>query len=125
MNGYLGLEMAMSLISYNSIADYLKTGIFTGNEDFKSTMSCDQFKHICANIIFRPNEDVALEVCHANPLWHSCHLLENVQTNCSMIEVPVGSCTHDKHCAPTKAQTKAKLFICSKPDFYDVCFYVD
>ena len=36
---YIGLEMAMSIVHFNNIKSYWRTGVFVGHEDFKSTMS--------------------------------------------------------------------------------------
>ena len=41
---YVGLEMAMSIVQFNDIKSYWKTGVFLGHDDFKSTMSRARFQ---------------------------------------------------------------------------------
>lgn len=43
---YLGLEMAMSLVGYNTIPKYWQKGRLTGHDDFKKCMSRDNFSLI-------------------------------------------------------------------------------
>jgi hypothetical protein len=45
---YVGLEIAMSLVPLNSIAQYWESKTFSGHEDFKKTMSRNDFQEIRA-----------------------------------------------------------------------------
>ena len=47
---YVGLEMAMSIVSFNDIAEYWQREMFCGHEDFKNTMSRDDLMRIRSKI---------------------------------------------------------------------------
>src|SRR5688572_13724105 len=98
-------------------------GMFTGSEKFQKTMPNKLIKQIHGNILFLPNEDIDLTIWHTDPLWHSWHLLDVFQHQCLQVTVPVGTCTFDKNCKPTKAQSKAITFLPTKPYQYGVRFY--
>ena len=46
---YVGLEMEISIVQMNDMSYYWKKEMFTGHEDFKRTVSRDDFMNICAN----------------------------------------------------------------------------
>jgi Transposase IS4 len=43
---YIGLEIAMSILQMNNMTYYWKTEMFTGHDDFKKTMSHNDFQII-------------------------------------------------------------------------------
>jgi len=45
-DAYIGLEMAMSIVSFNDTAEYWRSSMFTGHKDFINTMSRDDFCNI-------------------------------------------------------------------------------
>jgi Transposase IS4 len=111
---YLGLEMAMSILQINDISYYWRKVMFTGHEDFKKTMSRDNFQH--------PSSYSHAEAS-ADPLWHSQKLLEHFQKNICQIAVPIGTSALDEVCVRTKARTTASLYLPSKPDKYAIRLY--
>jgi Transposase IS4 len=68
---YLGLEMAMSILQINDISYYWRKDMFTGHEDFKKTMSRDDFQHIRSNLVLRNPSSYSHAEASADPLWHS------------------------------------------------------
>jgi hypothetical protein len=54
---YIGLELGMSLLKYNSIKSYWSKGCFIGHETFRDTMSHNCFESIraSARVYFYPN----------------------------------------------------------------------
>lgn len=121
---YVGLEMAMSIVQFNDISYYWKTEMFTGHEDFKRTMSRDDFMNIRANIELRDPESYNHDEASADPLWHSRKLLEHFQKNISQLAVPTGTSALDEASVRTKCRSRARSYMPNKPDKYAVRFYV-
>lgn len=120
---YVGLEMAMSIDSYNDISDYWKTNMFSGHNDFKAAMSRDDFNRIRSNIVLHPEETIIHDVRSSDPLWHSRKMIQIFQKNCSQIAVPVGTSALDENTARTKARTCTRSYMPNKPDPYCIRFY--
>ena len=122
-NAHLGLEMEMLLVFMNTIDQYWCCDMFSGQADFKDTMSKHMFTGIRSNILLC-NPDLYLhdEASH-DPLWHSRKMLEHFQKNLSNIAVPMGCSALDEAGFGTKARTKASSYCPLKPDKYAVRFY--
>ena len=121
---YVGLEMAMSIVQFNDIKSYWKTGVFLGHDDFKSTMSRARFQQIRGALCtYHPVTDYRKNKKSKDPLWHSRALLEHFQKNCVGVAVPLGVAALDEAGFRTKARTLAKSYMPSKPDKYAVRFY--
>lgn len=122
--GYLGLEMAMSLVQMNDISEYWQSGRFCGHPDFRETMSGNKFALIRGNLmLFNPEQNIPDATKYADPLWHSRSFLENFIKKISQIAVPVGTCALDENTARTKARTRARSYLPNKPDPYGIRFY--
>src|SRR5688572_7172239 len=52
MHAFFGLQLAMSVCKFCRINNYWSKQMFLGHADFKSVMSRDDFKKICAKIVF-------------------------------------------------------------------------
>lgn len=120
---YVGLEMAMSILQLNDISSYWRTGMFLGHDDFKSTMSRDDFQNIRANIILREPGTYNHTEVSADPLWHSRKLLDHFQKNIASVAVPTGTTALDEASVRTKCRSKARSYLPSKPDKYAIRFY--
>ena len=95
----------MSIIRYNDIAEYWKTDMFYGHEDFINTMSRNNFREIRLKIIFHPSNSVDHKVKSQDPLWFCRKLLTMFQKNCSKTAVPLGTSALDENTTRTKART--------------------
>ena len=91
--------MAMSIVSFKDISEYWQREMFCGHEDFKNTMSRDDFTRIRSQLLFRPPESVEHEVRSNDPLWFSQNILTIFQKNCAQISVPVGTAALDENTA--------------------------
>lgn len=122
---FLGLELAMCLIKMISISDYWSTKLFAGQEDFKKTMSRNDFCSKRAALQFHPPVDNVNNhfIALTNPLWHSRSFLHEFDKNCSKVAVPAGCSALDKNSAGASARSHAISYIPSKPDKYAVRFY--
>lgn len=60
---YVGLEIAMSLISLNQIRQYWETKMFSGHQDFKDVMSRNDFEEIRGATKFHPPEGSQMHIC--------------------------------------------------------------
>ncbi|GMF35134.1 unnamed protein product [Phytophthora fragariaefolia] len=58
-----------------------------------------------------------------DPLLHSRTVMEHVQSKFAQIAVPYGTSSLDENSVRTKARTRAKSFIPSKPDKHAIRFY--
>ena len=97
--------------------------MFTGHEDFRKTMSRDDFMNICANKALRDLESYNHDEASADPLWHSRKLLEHFQKNISQLAVPTGTSALDEASVRTKCRSRARSYMPNKPDKYAVRFY--
>jgi hypothetical protein len=120
---YLGLEIGMSLVRFNTFKEYWSTGLFVGHQTFSATMSRNVFQQIRANLFFYNPSNRDDDVQHDDPLWHSRNIMEHFVKNSSAIAVPVGTSALDENTARTKARTKARTYMPNKPDKYGVRFY--
>ena len=120
---YLGLEMATSLLQFNSLKEYWSGKVFAGHDDFKKTMSRDDFLHIRSNLVFCHPASYLHSQASTDPLWHVRKLLEHFQKNISAIAVPLGTSALDEASIGTKAKSRAVSFIKDKPDKYAIRLY--
>jgi Transposase IS4 len=116
---YLRLEKTMSILQINDISYFWRKDMNTGHEDFKKTMSRDDFQHIRSNLVLRdPHAESSVD-----PLWHSRKLLEHFQKNICQIAVPIGTSALDEASVRTKARTTASFYLPSEPDKYAIQLY--
>ena len=120
---YLGLELATSLIHMNDLKQYWSNKVFQGQQDYKDTMSRDDFLNIRSNLVFCHPDMYNHEQASRDPLWHSRKLLEHFQKNIAAVAVPCGSSALDEASVGTKARSGAVTYLPSKPDKYAVRFY--
>ncbi|KAG6944005.1 hypothetical protein JG688_00017319 [Phytophthora aleatoria] len=120
-DAYIGLELAMSICSLNDIAEFWSEKTFIDQRDFSDTMSRNRFQAIRARVKFHPLDATA--GYGADPLWHSRVLMEHMQTKFAELAIPFGTSSLDENSVRTKARTRAKSFIPSKPDKYGIQFY--
>jgi hypothetical protein len=120
---YVGLEVAMSLVSMSEIRDYWKTGRFQGQSDFRDTMSYKDFQAIRGALQFHPPDEYE-RVDHDNdPLWAIRRVMEHFQKNCADVAVPVGTSALDENSARSKHRTLARSYMKGKPHKYAMRFY--
>jgi hypothetical protein len=98
---YIGFEMAMSIVQFNTVDEYWKKDMFLGHIDFQHVMSRDDFQNIQSHMKFvtpsmSRNDG---EVAALDPLWHSRKLLEHFQSNCMSVTVLMGCSTLDENTA--------------------------
>ena len=87
----------MSIIQFNDIKSYWKEGIFVGQQDFKSTMSRNQFQQIRGSLCtYDPDKDYKEKKSSKDPLWHSRILMKHFQSNCVAVAVPLGTAALDE-----------------------------
>ncbi len=86
-------------------------------------MSRNRFEEIRASIrfTFQHGDDV-FEKEH-DPIWHSRVLLGDFLRHCSQVAVPLHATALDENSCRTKARTKAKSYLPTKPDKYAVRIY--
>lgn len=120
-DAYIGLELAMSVCPLNNIGEFWCEKTFIGQRDFASTMSRNRFQSIRSRVKFHPLDATAGN--GADPLWHSRILMEHMQTKFVEMATPFGTSSLDENSVRTKARTRAKSFIPSKPDKYAIRFY--
>ena len=103
-DAYLGLEMAMSIVSFNDTAEYWRSSMFTGHSDFINAMSRDDFCHIRSCVVLKNPEAYDHDEASADPLHHSRRLIEHFMKNAAKIAVPIGTSALDENTARTKAR---------------------
>ncbi|RLN37861.1 hypothetical protein BBJ28_00000464, partial [Nothophytophthora sp. Chile5] len=123
LDAYLGLEMAMSLCPMTDIKEFWSTKLFLGQRDISDTMSRSRFQSIRASLVVHPPELLEEERLRQDPLWHSRNLLQHFQQKFASVAVPYGVSSLDENSVRTKARTRAKSFIPSKPDKFAIRFY--
>ena len=121
--GYIGLELGMSLVKFNSLRSYWRSGAFMGHDTFKDAMSRNRFLEIRAAVQFEATECYDAEMAHKDPLWFSRSLLEHFVRRCGAIAVPLGISALDENTCATKARTRAKTYSPNKPAKYGIRFY--
>ena len=92
---YVGLELATSLVSLNTLQGYWSNKMFCGQADFKDTMPRDLFLLIRSNIVLCPPSTYDHDEASKDPIWHSRKMLEHFQKNIAKVAVPLGSSTLD------------------------------
>jgi hypothetical protein len=68
---YVGLELGMSIIKYNSIAQYWSGNVLEGHAAFKDTMSHNTFELIRSLLTLNDPKSYDHNVASLDPLWHS------------------------------------------------------
>lgn len=125
VQGYLGLELMMSLIQCNDIDQYWCQKRFYRNNDIQNVMSRDRFQMIRANLRTgscspdTPSEPRA----KLDPLYFARDLLQHFQKNSADVAVPDGASAFDENSARTRARTSCKTYMPCKPDKYGIRFY--
>ena len=123
--GYIGLEIAMSFNTFNSISDYWSTKMFSGNKDFKDVMGRDTFKWIRGCLTL--HHPFATADFHqrsaADPLYHSRTFLNRFITRITQVAVPYGASAFDEASMSTKARTRSRTYMPNKPSKYGIIFY--
>ena len=122
-NAHVGIEMVTSLVSVNDLKDYWSDEMFCGQADFKNTMSRDNVLHIRSNVVLCHPSLYDHHEASNDTIWYLWKMLEHVQKNIASVAVPFGSITLDEAGFRTKARTKARSYIPTKPDKYAVRMY--
>lgn len=122
-NTYIGLEIAMGLIKLTKIRDYWSTKPFLRQEDFRRAMPRDRFKDIRSSIRFTFQISDEVQPKEHDPLWHSRTLLTDFLQRCQQVAVPLYATSLDENSCRTKARTKAKSYLPTKPDKFAIRFY--
>jgi len=120
---YVGLELGMSLLKYNSIHRYWSKGSFLGHETFRATMSRTRFQEIRSAVRFESRQSYGHNVASHDPLWSCRGLLDQFMKKSATVAVPLGVSALDENSCPTKARTKAKTYSPNKPAKYAIRFY--
>ena len=123
LEAYIGLEMAMSIIQLNDMKDYWSTKMFLGCEMFTKTMARDRFLAIRSRIQIKVPGTYTHDQSHTDPLWMFRSLMNSFLKNSTSIAVGTGALALDENTVRTKARTKARSYIPSKPDPYGIRFY--
>ena len=122
-NGYLGLELGMSIVKYNDIKKYWAEGAFLGHSTFIDTMSRTRFQEIRGSISLSSRSHYDGDTANDDPLWSCRSVLDQFIRKSAAIAVPVGVSALDENSCATKARTRAKTYLPSKPDKYAIRFY--
>lgn len=123
MSTFFGLFSAMSLIRLRQIKHYWSTKMFLGQSDFKALMSRNRFEAIRGAIRLVLTENVTPQLRGEDPLWHSRALIQELNRNCISLAAPRCVFAIDEATLATKARTRAKSYIPSKPDKFGIRFY--
>lgn len=121
-NAYCGLEIAMSICPLSDIAEYWSNSRFLDQKGFVETMPRTRFQNIRSALQFHPFEDPTLDKLR-DPLWHSRTILAHFQRRFAEFAVPTGVSSINEMTVATKARSKARTYMPSKPDKYGVRFY--
>ncbi|ETP37147.1 hypothetical protein F442_15026 [Phytophthora nicotianae P10297] len=121
-NAYLGLEIGMSICPMNEIAEFWSDRRFLGQPAFIETMSRNGFKQIRVVLTFHLPTVPGFDK-ERDPLWRCRNMMDHFQKRFAEFAVPVGVSSLDEMTVRTKARTRAKSFLPSKPDKYGVRFY--
>ena len=108
-DAFLGLEIGMSLVGFNSIRDYWSSAWFRGMPLYHATMGRNRFQVIRANLQVHPPEQTSIDRPH-DPMWF-IH-----EKNCYEVAVPRGPCSLDENGQPSKGRCRGTSYNPSKPD---------
>jgi Transposase IS4 len=72
----------------NNISYYWKTEMFTGHDDFKKTMSRNDFQMIRWNLALRDPDSYSNEQGETDPLWHARKFIEFLVKRSAALAVP-------------------------------------
>ena len=108
---YVGLEIAMSLSSCNTIRKYWSNEMFTGSRDYRKIMSVNTFQLIRASLKCRDSQSRNSELRMYDPLWSVRPLLLHFERNSAQVAVPTGCSALDEATCRTKARTTAKSYL--------------
>ncbi|EGZ24218.1 hypothetical protein PHYSODRAFT_481445 [Phytophthora sojae] len=117
-DAYIGLELAMSICPLNEITEFWSERRFLGQHDFSMTMSRARFQEIRGRVKLHPLDMTPGD--GKDPLWHSHIVLEHMQTKFAQIATPYGASSFDECTVRTKARTRAKFYMPSKPEKYGI-----
>jgi len=121
--GYIGLELGMSLLKFNSISSYWAKGCFLGHDTFREAMPRTRFQDVRSAVRFSTMKSYDHETALNDPLWFCRSMLEQFIRKSARIAVPMGVSALDENSCPTKARTKAKTYCPNKPAKYAIRFY--
>jgi hypothetical protein len=79
---YMGLEMGMSLVKYNTLKSYWSNGKFLGHETFKETMSRNRFMEVRSYVWFVAMQSYDGQTANDDPLWFCRSVLTVHQCGC-------------------------------------------
>jgi hypothetical protein len=100
---FIGLELGMSLLKYNSIKSYWSKGCFIGHETFHDTMSRNRFESIRASARLTSIQAYDNEMAARDPLWSCRSFLDQFIRKSAAIAVPIGVSALDEKSCATKA----------------------
>jgi hypothetical protein len=121
MKAYLGLEMGMSIVQYNTIDKYWETDFLQGHHNFSDTMSRIDFTTIRSH--FTPHENYDANRAEIDPL-HGCRsFMTQFRTKSAELAGPDGQIAFDEASARFKGRCRAVSYIPSKPDKFAIRFY--
>jgi hypothetical protein len=95
---------------------------FLGQSAFVETMPRTRFQTIRAALTFHAPDDPRIDKVR-DPLWYSRVLLAHFQKRFAEFAVPTGVSSIDEMTVRTKARSRARTHMPSKPDKYGVRFY--
>ncbi len=116
----LGLKMGMPLVNFNDIKRFWAEGNFVGHETFCRSMPRTTFQDIHEAICLISPKSYDNDTANDDPLWSCMSLLDQFIWWSADIAVPFGMSTLDENSCATKACTRAKTYIPSKPDKYAI-----
>lgn len=123
MSTFFGLFCAMSLIRLRRIEHYWSSKLFLGQIDFKRLISRNRFQAIRGALKLVPTDHVTPQQRNEDPLWHSRSLLQEFNRRCYNMAAPKHASAIDEATVATKARTRARTYIPSKPDKFGIRFY--
>ena len=114
-DAFLGLEIGMSLVGFNRIADYWSGVWFRGMALYNATMGRTRFQIIRANLQVHPPDQSSSDPPH-DPMWFIHEMMSHFQKNCFEVAVPRGPCSLDENGQPSKGRCRGTSYNPSKPD---------
>ena len=113
----------MSFCPLNRIRDFWSSKPFLRQIDFPIVMSRGRFDSIKSNLNICIDGVVTQVYRDMDPLWNIRSMLSRFQTRSQAYAVPKYCASLDENSVRTKARTRAKSYILSKPDKYAIRFY--
>ncbi|OWZ08096.1 LOW QUALITY PROTEIN: hypothetical protein PHMEG_00019414 [Phytophthora megakarya] len=119
LNAYCGLEIAMSICPLSDIAEYWSESRFLGQSAFKEIMARTRFQNIRSVLQFHAPGDPTLDKL-LDPPWHSPTIPNHFEKQSRQLLFLLGI---DEMTTATKARSRARTYMSSKPDIYGIRFY--